>query len=163
MSAPETIVPADASPFWRFSVRFYAVPGVAPACIELQDQAGVDVNVLFFLLWNATEGRALSQAEVADIDRKVNAWRNAAVVPLRNIRRALRRVPDPRQGGRAGGRAAATGGPLPVDPVRYRQPCPFRHRGGPHQRFGLSGRSTPVPIRPARYRIDGICKIRNRG
>jgi uncharacterized protein (TIGR02444 family) len=93
MSAPETIVPADASPFWRFSVRFYAVPGVAPACIELQDQAGVDVNVLFFLLWNATEGRALSQAEVADIDRKVNAWRNAAVVPLRNIRRALRTPP----------------------------------------------------------------------
>ena len=36
-------------------MKFYAVPGVAPACIELQDQAKVDVNVLFFLLWNATQ------------------------------------------------------------------------------------------------------------
>ena len=40
-------------------MKFYAVPGVAAACIELQDRAKVDVNVLFFLLWNATERRAL--------------------------------------------------------------------------------------------------------
>ena len=84
---------ASKSPFWRFSVKFYAVPGVAPACIELQDRAGVDVNVLFFLLWNATEHRALSQAEVADIERKIGAWRETAVVPLRNVRRALKTPP----------------------------------------------------------------------
>ncbi|MEX2034267.1 MAG: DUF2390 domain-containing protein, partial [Xanthobacteraceae bacterium] len=51
------------SPFWRFSVKFYGVPGVAPACIELQDRAKVDVNVLFFLLWNATQKRALGDTE----------------------------------------------------------------------------------------------------
>jgi len=93
MSEPESTAPAEPSPFWRFSLRFYAVPGVAPACIELQDRAGVDVNVLFFLLWNAAQGRTLSQAEVADIDRKVGAWRDVAVVPLRSIRRALRTPP----------------------------------------------------------------------
>ena len=88
---PATVV--RKSPFWRFSVKFYAVPGVAPACIELQDRAGVDVNVLFFLLWNATEHRALSQPEVAEIERKIGAWREAAVVPLRNVRRALKTPP----------------------------------------------------------------------
>jgi uncharacterized protein (TIGR02444 family) len=81
------------SPLWRFSVGFYAVPGVAPACIELQDQAGVDVNVLFFLLWNATERRALSATEVAEVERAIGAWRDMAVAPIRAVRRALKSPP----------------------------------------------------------------------
>jgi uncharacterized protein (TIGR02444 family) len=82
------------SPFWRFSIAFYAVPGVAPACIELQDQAGVDVNVLFFLLWNATQGRALSAPEVAALDKTIGVWRDLTVIPLRNMRRALKSPPN---------------------------------------------------------------------
>lgn len=81
------------SPFWRFSIKFYAVPGVAPACIELQDKARVDVNVLFFLLWNATERRALNAAEVAEIERIIGPWREMAVIPIRNVRRALKTPP----------------------------------------------------------------------
>jgi uncharacterized protein (TIGR02444 family) len=93
MSETDGHTPTSKSPFWRFSVKFYAVPGVAQACIELQDRADVDVNVLFFLLWNATEHRALSQAEVTEIERKIGPWREAAVVPLRNVRRALKTPP----------------------------------------------------------------------
>jgi uncharacterized protein (TIGR02444 family) len=85
--------PVSKSPFWRFSVKFYAVPGVAPACIELQDQAKVDVNVLFFLLWNATEKRALSAVDVAEVERSIGAWRDMTVVPIRNVRRALKSPP----------------------------------------------------------------------
>ncbi len=81
------------SPFWRFSVKFYAVPGVAPACIDLQDQAGVDVNVLFFLLWSATESRAFDKAGVEEIERAIGPWRDMAVAPLRNVRRALKSPP----------------------------------------------------------------------
>ena len=81
------------SPFWRFSVKFYAVPGVAQACIELQDQAKVDVNILFFLLWNATERRALNAADVAEVERTIGGWREMAVVPIRNVRRALKSPP----------------------------------------------------------------------
>ena len=70
--------PVSKSPFWRFSVKFYAVPGVAQACIELQDQAKVDVNVLFFLLWNATQGRALNAADVTEVEEAIGpgaTWR----------------------------------------------------------------------------------------
>jgi uncharacterized protein (TIGR02444 family) len=81
------------SPFWRFSVKFYAVPGVADACIALQDQARVDVNILFFLLWNATEKRALNAGEVAEVERTIGGWRDMAVVPIRNVRRALKAPP----------------------------------------------------------------------
>jgi uncharacterized protein (TIGR02444 family) len=85
--------PAGKSPFWQFSIRFYAVPGVAPACFALQDHAGVDVNVLFFLLWNATQNRALSAQDVAEVERAVGPWREMAVVPIRNVRRALKSPP----------------------------------------------------------------------
>ena len=93
MSDADESAPVRKSPFWRFSVKFYAVPGVAQACIELQDQAKVDVNVLFFLLWNATQGRALDNAEVAEVERMIGAWRDMAVVPIRNVRRALKSPP----------------------------------------------------------------------
>jgi uncharacterized protein (TIGR02444 family) len=93
MSAGET-TPAGKSPFWRFSVKFYAEPGVAQACIDLQDQAGVDVNLLFFLLWNATHSRALNEAEIDELDRSFGAWRDLAVVPLRELRRALKSPPS---------------------------------------------------------------------
>ena len=81
------------SPFWRFSVKFYAAPGVAQACIELQDRAKVDVNILFFLLWNATQNRALDHAAVAELDRMIGGWRDATVIPLREMRRALKAPP----------------------------------------------------------------------
>ena len=85
--------PVSKSPFWQFSIKFYAVPGVAPACIELQEKANVDVNVLFFLLWNASEGRAFNAADVTEIERAIGPWREMAVVPVRNVRRALKTPP----------------------------------------------------------------------
>ena len=72
MSDATTNSPVSKSPFWRFSVKFYAVAGVAQACIDLQDQARVDVNILFFLLWNATQKRALNATEVAEVEPNSN-------------------------------------------------------------------------------------------
>jgi uncharacterized protein (TIGR02444 family) len=82
------------SPFWKFSLRFYRLPGVADACIALQEEAGVDVNLLLFLLWQATRHRQFSTADVAAIEAKIGFWRDATVVPLRNVRRALRTPPS---------------------------------------------------------------------
>jgi uncharacterized protein (TIGR02444 family) len=93
MNENKTNIPVSKSPFWQFSIKFYAVPGVAQACIELQDQAKVDVNILFFLLWNATQGRTYKKADVAEVERLIGAWRDMAVVPIRNVRRALKSPP----------------------------------------------------------------------
>jgi len=78
------------SPFWRFSLQLYRRPGVADACIALQEEAGADVNLLLFLLWHAAQRRALSVEEVAGLEAKVAAWRERAVIPLRAIRRTLK-------------------------------------------------------------------------
>jgi uncharacterized protein (TIGR02444 family) len=90
----------ETTPFWRFSLFFYRQPGVSDACIALQDEYGVDVNLLLFLLWLAGEGRLLSADEIRALDAKVRDWRNLTVVPVRSMRRKLkgaRTLVDPPQ------------------------------------------------------------------
>jgi uncharacterized protein (TIGR02444 family) len=78
------------SPFWRFSLRFYRQPGVADACIALQDSCGVDVNILLFLLWLATARRCVPAAAAQELCAKTAAWHDDVVVPLRTLRRRLK-------------------------------------------------------------------------
>jgi len=94
MSTADTPSASQGSPFWRFSLRFYRQPAVADACIALQEQAGVDVNLLLFLLWHATHKRAFAAAEVAALEQRIGAWREMTVVPLRALRRALKSPPE---------------------------------------------------------------------
>ena len=78
------------SAFWQFSLEFYARPRVAGACLELQDGAGVDVNLLLYLLFLANHERAVGRDDVARLDALVATWREHAVRPLRALRRELK-------------------------------------------------------------------------
>lgn len=78
------------SPFWRFSLRFYGRPGVAEACLALQDKSCADVNLLLFLLFLAERKRRLEAAEIARLDAAVSQWRESVVKPLRALRRGLK-------------------------------------------------------------------------
>jgi uncharacterized protein (TIGR02444 family) len=81
---------ASGSPFWRFSLGFYRRAGVGDACIALQDQCGVDVNLLLFLLWLGRAKRQLSLGELCAIEEKSRSWSRAVVLPLRTVRRTLK-------------------------------------------------------------------------
>ena len=83
----------ESSPFWRFSLGFYRQPGIAEVCIDLQERAGIDVNLLLFLLWQATLRRAVCVHEIEALEARIAPWRLATVVPLRSIRRALKSPP----------------------------------------------------------------------
>src|SRR3974390_1694991 len=78
------------TPFWRFSLKFYRQPLVSEACIALQNQYGIDVNLLLFLLWLASDDRQLSAEEVRMLDDNVRDWRNLTIVPIRDARRKLK-------------------------------------------------------------------------
>ncbi len=91
------------SPFWRFSVAFYRQPGVAQACLELQDRCGVDVNLLLFLLWMARAGRSLAGDDVKALDARLSRWRSEVVRPLRDMRRMLKTDPPLLQSAQAEG------------------------------------------------------------
>lgn len=80
-----------AAEFWRFSLAIYAKPGVAPACLVLQDQHGRDVNLALYCCWLGASGRGRLDADsLAAADRAVSAWRQDVVEKLRAARRAIK-------------------------------------------------------------------------
>jgi uncharacterized protein (TIGR02444 family) len=90
---PETAPSTSGSPFWRFSLQFYRLPGVAEACIKLQEESGCDVNLLLFLLWHGAQARQLATREVGRLEQDIAPWRDRTVIPLRAVRQALKSPP----------------------------------------------------------------------
>ena len=82
--------PTATTPFWRFSLKFYGQTGVSDACIALQDGSGVDVNLLLFLFWLASERQELSADEVKKLDATIKSWRELTIIPIRDTRRKLK-------------------------------------------------------------------------
>ena len=75
--------------FWRFSLVVYGRNGAADACIELQDQLKLDVNMLLYCLWRASRGHALTDAEIRSRLNAVRDWQSGVIQPLRQLRRRL--------------------------------------------------------------------------
>lgn len=78
------------NPFWRFSLALYRRPGVAAACLELQDRRALDVNLLLFALWRGMAGERLTSDRLRLLDQQMADWRDRSVRPLRAIRRDLK-------------------------------------------------------------------------
>src|SRR5215469_13385676 len=80
---------------WRFSLNFYDRPGIAAALIELQDSAGLDVNLILFALWLGLSGRGrLDKLRLIAAEQAVAAIRANVVMPLRGLRRRLKSIDD---------------------------------------------------------------------
>ena len=75
---------------WDFSLALYARPGVAEACLALQERHGIDVNLLLFCCWSGDRGHRLAPRELADLVAAVDAWHAEVVRPLRGVRRWLK-------------------------------------------------------------------------
>lgn len=77
--------------FRDFSFAVYTAPAVEEECLSLQDDHGVDVNMLLFCAYAAVvAGVVLSAQDLADIDQEVAALRDGVIAPLRTCRRALK-------------------------------------------------------------------------
>jgi uncharacterized protein (TIGR02444 family) len=90
MSSVETASATQTSPFWTFSLGYYRGAGVSEACLELQDNCGVDVNVMLFLLWLASQRRRMAAEQVTAIADKVRPWQTDVIGPIRALRRMLK-------------------------------------------------------------------------
>jgi uncharacterized protein (TIGR02444 family) len=90
MSSIETAPANQASPFWTFSLGYYRGAGVSEACLELQDNCGVDVNVVLFLLWLASQKRRVPADQVRLVAEKVRPWQIDVIGPIRALRRMLK-------------------------------------------------------------------------
>jgi uncharacterized protein (TIGR02444 family) len=78
-------------PLWKFSLAVYGAPGVASACLDLQERRGADVNLLLYAAFVGTSGRGLlSPDALAQCAAMVAPWSQAVVQTLRAARRALK-------------------------------------------------------------------------
>jgi uncharacterized protein (TIGR02444 family) len=85
---------------WAFAVEIYARPGVADACLTLQNEAGVDVMMLLAITFAAVRHRILlTAAEIGELDEACRPWREKIVWPLRAVRSCLKTGPAPAPNG----------------------------------------------------------------
>jgi uncharacterized protein (TIGR02444 family) len=81
---------------WAFALAIYARPGVAEACLTLQNEAGVDVMLLLTTTFAAVNHRLLlTTDEIRTLDEACRPWRVQIVWPLRTIRTGLKTGPQP--------------------------------------------------------------------
>lgn len=78
------------SSLWDFSLEHYARPGVADACLRLQDEQGVNVNLLLWCAWLDTCGLVLDAGRLHSAQKRIHAWDEHYVVPLRQLRRRMK-------------------------------------------------------------------------
>ena len=79
------------SRFWGFSLAVYSADPVQGECLALQDQFGLDINlVLFCAFVGAMRGIALTAAEITAARAEVADWHQDIVRPLRAARRRLK-------------------------------------------------------------------------
>lgn len=71
---------------WDWALEAYARPGVAEACLRLQDEHGQNIPFLLWAAWGRTGDPDLL-ARAADIARR---WDALAVAPIRAVRRSLK-------------------------------------------------------------------------
>ena len=86
-----TAFPAD--PAWDFALRLYRMPGVAPACLELQERHGIDVTLMLFCLWHGTVCEEPLGERLPAVAASAREFHRASVLPIRAARRWLKRDP----------------------------------------------------------------------
>lgn len=84
----------DRDTFEFFSDALYRRPGVAKACLGLQDDDGLDVNFLLFCAYAGALGQTLGDADFSKLETAVAQWRSKVVRPLRAVRRGLSDEPE---------------------------------------------------------------------
>ena len=84
---------------WAFALHLYAQPGVADACLKLQDEAGVDVMMALMIIFAAVRhGVLLTPSEIRELDDACRPWREEIVQRLRAVRIRLKTGPSPAPG-----------------------------------------------------------------
>ena len=78
--------------FWDWSLNAYDQPGVAAACLDLQDRHGLNVNVCLWCCWLADEGRNAAPGLKSAITA-LEPWSSDITKAIRETRRKLKDWP----------------------------------------------------------------------
>jgi uncharacterized protein (TIGR02444 family) len=77
--------------FWTFSKAVYGECGVSDECLALQEQCGLDVNLVLFCAYaGAVHGISLTEDDITTAQREVAPWQEEVVKARRAARRNLK-------------------------------------------------------------------------
>ncbi|WP_312063351.1 TIGR02444 family protein [Brevundimonas sp.] len=83
------------SDLWTWTVAAYDAPGVAEACLSLQDHNEQNVPLLLWAAWVAVTGRRPDEETIEAACDAARAYDTVVVAPLRAVRRTLKApIPD---------------------------------------------------------------------
>ena len=83
------------SDLWPWAVAAYEAPGVAEACLSLQDHNEQNVPLLLWAAWVAVTGRRPDEETIEAACDAARAYDTVVVAPLRAVRRTLKApIPD---------------------------------------------------------------------
>jgi uncharacterized protein (TIGR02444 family) len=83
-------------PFWKFSVKIYAMGEVESALIKLQNERGLNVNVILFCCWYSFRGQGrLGRLQIKKLLISIQLWHERIVLPWRRLREKLKNVSVP--------------------------------------------------------------------
>jgi len=77
-----------------FAIRVYSAAGIAEACLELQDNAGVDVPLLLFCGWYAVYGGTMPHDVFLSVRQSAQELSEQVIRPLRSARRWMKNRRD---------------------------------------------------------------------
>ena len=77
-------IPDEREDFWAFSVSTY--PSARDQFLWLQNQAGLEVNIVLLCCWAADRGRQLGAVELGAVLQAVEEWNTHVVRPIRAMR-----------------------------------------------------------------------------
>ncbi len=80
--------------FWSFSVTLYSKHGVADSCLALQNEHGLDVNLMLFCIWHGKYHGELSSSQLDELLDFSLLWATNVVKPLRQARRWIKQNRD---------------------------------------------------------------------
>lgn len=77
---------------WHFSLAIYAQPGVEPLCLKLQDQHGVNINIVLSNAWLFSQQRRLSTSQWQVLETTIAPF-TQTINGIRKYRRQLKYNP----------------------------------------------------------------------
>ena len=77
--------------FWNFSLTYYKHSNSSEILLRLQNEYGLDVNLILFALWvGRIQGAFLLAEHFQTLEDSIASWRHNIIQPLRKIRQTAK-------------------------------------------------------------------------
>lgn len=81
--------------FWRYSLKLYSKNIVKDICLDLQNQFGVNINIILFCCWHTATSRGpLSTEQIQLLISTTDSWHCEITQGLRHLRALISNLPE---------------------------------------------------------------------